>query len=357
MFPFVLFKYLLMSLSDNLQQILEETLNSFLAGESNLGSSLGFSTDISFNNTTLLNAYQQLSTIPGIGLNSTERLESLLRGEPLQLVINPTISESQLPSNLESLDSSEGSVLRLDSSEGSVLRLDQEENASLPDLIPITEEPSVVPESRSNLTSPNSDEIQDTRRRLRLWSDLLMDYHTQMTHYQKNVQSILQITETMLPITRPTSRENGLSPSQNWANRFLQLLQNPNPNNSFVLEFDPVILSNTPPSIRSRGYPSTSPENHTRLTAFQIQSQTSIFTYDSQNNPLTITICPITLEEFQEGEMLMRIHHCGHIFKASELHRWLERNHKCPSCRYDLTSRNPVASSSTSTNNPLSVGI
>lgn len=302
-----------MSLSDNLQQILEETLNSFLVGEGSSSSSIpldssygmlnGFTNDLSFNS-TIRNVYQQLSTIPVLGL------------EPLQLVINPNIS---------GLDSSDS-------------RLEQD-NESLPDLIPI-EEPPVISNTNSN-PSPTIAE-QDSRRRLRLWSDLLLDYHTQMTHYQKNIQSILQITETMLPVTRSvSSREN-----QNWTNRLLQLLQNPN-QNSFVLEFDPVILPSTSTStntpLRSRGFPSRNNNegNHTRLSALQIQSQTSLFNYDSQNNPLTITICPITLEDFQEGEMLMRIHHCGHIFKAESLHRWLERNHKCPSCRYDLSTTSP----------------
>jgi len=40
---------------------------------------------------------------------------------------------------------------------------------------------------------------------------------------------------------------------------------------------------------------------------------------------------------------LMRIHGCGHIFKATSLHRWFERNHKCPSCRYDILTSSASA--------------
>ena len=68
-----------------------------------------------------------------------------------------------------------------------------------------------------------------------------------------------------------------------------------------------------------------------QLTQEEIQHSTQIISYDETMN----NTCPISLEEFQVGEQIMKIN-CGHIFKQSHLMRWLRRNHYCPICRYDL---------------------
>ena len=46
--------------------------------------------------------------------------------------------------------------------------------------------------------------------------------------------------------------------------------------------------------------------------------------------------CPISLDNFQIGDVIMKITGCGHIFKRVALMRWFERNHSCPVCRYNL---------------------
>lgn len=106
-------------------------------------------------------------------------------------------------------------------------------------------------------------------------------------------------------------------------NRLLQwLMHNPS---SYLLEFDAVLPTTT--TTRNTGQVPT---------PLQIQTATTLFTYEPQENPLTVNTCPITLEDFREGESLMRINGCGHIFKTNALHHWFERNHRCPSCRYDI---------------------
>jgi hypothetical protein len=92
----------------------------------------------------------------------------------------------------------------------------------------------------------------------------------------------------------------------------------------YILEFE-----NITPLIQSQG------QGQGQLTSHEIQNATELFIHDSRNQ-LIYNTCPITLEEFREGEPLMRIRHCGHIFKAFELQRWFLRNTKCPSCRYDI---------------------
>ena len=218
----------------------------------------------------------------------------------------------------------------------------QEETDSLPDLIPVEEQPTAATETREI--------IDDTTRRIRLWSNILLDYQNQIKTYQENMRTILTITENILPISETRNRNipyssnprtNDRTNFNSETSRLLQSFLNNSP--SYILELDATNLWNrTTPA-------STNTNQRPRPTALQIQTATSLFSYHPQENTLPITICPITLEEFQEGEMLMRIHGCGHIFKAIGLHSWFERNNKCPSCRYDiLTGAFTLPSNSTS---------
>jgi len=257
-----------MSLSQNLQNILDETFQSFLA------------MDLSSN------LLQQINHISPV-----------------------LLSANTIPNNHRHMNIPENN-----------------ETESLPDLIPI-EEPTTRREvTRESTTEP----IDDSTRRIRLWSNILLDYHNQINTYQENMRAVFNITEHILPISETRSHNTYSAPAaanNSYANRLWQsLLRNPT---SYILELDTTNLL-TGSGSRTGSSP--------RPTAFQIQSATSLFSYNPQENPLTITTCPITLEEFREDEILMRINGCGHIFKATALHRWFERNHKCPSCRYDILS-------------------
>lgn len=52
------------------------------------------------------------------------------------------------------------------------------------------------------------------------------------------------------------------------------------------------------------------------------------------------TICPIDRIEFSDDDVILKINHCGHIFKKENLLRVFERNSKCPLCRHDILERN-----------------
>ena len=64
-----------------------------------------------------------------------------------------------------------------------------------------------------------------------------------------------------------------------------------------------------------------------------ISSATTVFNYNS-STPLT---CPITLEPIVEGESVMKINRCGHVFKEAALRRWFEGHSQCPLCRGRLS--------------------
>jgi hypothetical protein len=44
-------------------------------------------------------------------------------------------------------------------------------------------------------------------------------------------------------------------------------------------------------------------------------------------------ICPITMESVNEGESVMKINRCGHMFKETALRQWLDAHNRCPLCR------------------------
>jgi hypothetical protein len=60
--------------------------------------------------------------------------------------------------------------------------------------------------------------------------------------------------------------------------------------------------------------------------------------------------CPISLENFQENEIICRIRGCGHRFKIQPLMNWFSIHTDCPVCRYDILTYESSVSNSTSTN-------
>ena len=46
--------------------------------------------------------------------------------------------------------------------------------------------------------------------------------------------------------------------------------------------------------------------------------------------------CPIDLSILQDDDAVLKINHCGHIFKRNNIMRWFCLNSKCPVCRFDI---------------------
>ena len=78
-------------------------------------------------------------------------------------------------------------------------------------------------------------------------------------------------------------------------------------------------------------------------TPEQIARATSNILYENVEEPLN-NRCPICLDVFQSSSEVTQIRHCGHIFNRDQLAIWLERNVRCPVCRFDIrdhVSANP----------------
>jgi len=87
-----------------------------------------------------------------------------------------------------------------------------------------------------------------------------------------------------------------------------------------------------------------------------ISRNTSINNWSDIETTTDQTICPITQEAFISGDSVMKINHCGHLFKQDALTTYLtEFDHRCPICRYsirrNIPSHTPSTTAPQTTNN------
>ena len=136
---------------------------------------------------------------------------------------------------------------------------------------------------------------------------------------------------------------------------------NINQNNNSGLER--VVLNNTPyliDSVREYRIPynrdNRDNNNFTRIlqsffqpvevfpTQTQIETATRNVRYCDIVSPRNRS-CPISLENFEDNQIVTVIRHCGHIFRRDDLNTWFRSHCNCPVCRYDIRDYNSNASS------------
>ena len=78
-------------------------------------------------------------------------------------------------------------------------------------------------------------------------------------------------------------------------------------------------------------------------TSSQIEAATRLVRYCDISRPV-YNQCPISLEEFNDSDMVTVIRHCGHIFHTEHLMNWFRSNCRCPVCRFDIREYNSNAS-------------
>jgi hypothetical protein len=78
-------------------------------------------------------------------------------------------------------------------------------------------------------------------------------------------------------------------------------------------------------------------------TQTQIESATRIVRYCDIISPRNRS-CPISLENFNDADMVSVIRFCGHIFNTEQLNTWFRSNCRCPVCRYDIRRYNSTTS-------------
>ena len=209
-----------------------------------------------------------------------------------------------------------------------------------------------------------------------------------MIGYHRNYQEYLSLLREILTmIPHPTNYSDSSSHTNN--------IHQTNRSNNFTSPFTPIStprrthssvprnpLSNTPISLHNNDrhqirrnnndrhqtqvnrqtsdqydriltYTINSPDNMTdifnsifsnviiRPTQEEIHRATEDLTYNT-NLELDQEHCPISLDEFREGDQILRIRHCGHVFGSLSLHSWFNSNVRCPVCRFDIRDTNIV---------------
>jgi hypothetical protein len=84
-------------------------------------------------------------------------------------------------------------------------------------------------------------------------------------------------------------------------------------------------------------------------TQSQIESATRRVRYCDIARPIN-TSCPISMDEFNDNDMVIVIRHCGHTFNADHIMNWFRSNCRCPVCRYDIREYNSNVSNEFFTN-------
>ena len=197
-------------------------------------------------------------------------------------------------------------------------------------------------------------------RRLRLISDIMVDY-------QSNIRQMIQLLTNIISVTNNnTSFENSSEINQNaqgqpLRTRVMQQEQrnryqnrSNNTNNNLHQQSQTSNTSNQASSQNGtgtgtrRGFiytqfiePPINQQNinfelqysdniNQGLTNEQIQNCTQIVQYDASMSEMR---CPISWDLFDTSHNIVKINRCGHIFGESALISWFQNNNRCPVCR------------------------
>ena len=173
----------------------------------------------------------------------------------------------------------------------------------------------------------------------RLYNLNYYDYNRNMTMLLQMLNHLYEPNNTQPTVNRPplfqrnlysmnTSNMNPYRSNINTNN-----INTNNINNDYYQNIGPRLMQQL---LRALG---RNEQNHNALSEQQINQYTQLISYTEQLNE---SQCPITQENFEEGEEICQIIHCGHYFKKEAIYRWFNRSTNCPVCRHDLLSQDNV---------------
>ena len=234
------------------------------------------------------------------------------------------------------------------------------------------------------MSNTNFSLSQDQRRLVNIYISQYNQVNSQINHLLEMLDNIREniIQISTLHLNRPTPlreniRHSSTRHSNSYMSRYIDNLINEERQNNHVFydynsPINPSIYTNNSGPRRDR--PETSADSRNRqnnntfrnndidisnfLSNFfntsvvirptneQIQCASRIIRFGDISNPLSET-CPISLERFDNDDMVRQILHCGHIFCQNQFQEWFNNNVRCPVCRYDIRNYRPI---STNTN-------
>ena len=178
--------------------------------------------------------------------------------------------------------------------------------------------------------------MQNERLRNESLREMIHDYNENINYYNSNMRRMIEIMSINDNINNNNNTNN------NTNNR-----PNNRPNNNFTNMQN--IFTNT---IRSgfnqfrNNVQNRFEDVIVRPTIFQINNAIENLIFDPNEVysnreytrvlSLDVSYCPITMTEFEPGNIISRIKTCGHIFSKDALTNWFSRNVRCPICRFDI---------------------
>ena len=286
---------------------------------------------------------------------NNQELENLLE-EALQSVQQniPTMANTFRQHGIGALASTPSTLHIHQDISGSSLTEAITDMSANPALIPRVEvTPQTERTSTSSTASPDNHTDDITMMQYAAVNSFF-EYQENIRMYQQNVRSFLRVVDTMVSgnTTRRTSTPRFLRRPTSFPSFVTNLPERLFQHGSGVgagmgagtgagsgqnlMSFE----------FQTRPFLFSSPEVPPIPTLEQYTQSTEALVFNSSNvSRLHSLTCPITLEDFQHGELLCRIKHCNHIFKEAALRNWFLQNSHCPVCRHDIRE-NPMSSSS-----------
>ena len=239
------------------------------------------------------------------------------------------------------------------------------------------------------MSNTNFSLSQDQRRLVNMYINQYNQVNLQINHLfdmlddiRENISQITNLNINRNPLrenSRPSVGRNSTSPS--FISRYMENLMNEERQNNYIFydynsPINPSIYTN---NSGGRDRPNTSNESRRRqssnnlfrnsdidisnfLSNFlntsviirptnqQILNSSRVIRYGDISNPLSET-CPISLERFDNDDMVTQILYCGHIFCQNQFQEWFNNNVRCPVCRYDIRNYRPNRNSNINSNN------
>ena len=161
--------------------------------------------------------------------------------------------------------------------------------------------------------------------------DLQLNYESNNRLYHETIQKIIEIIKL-----QSTIQFSSNSPSLNEHVNTAPDITTPEDNSSNI-END--IWRNIFPFyiIEPTTMSSTTTTSRSFITVDEINQHIDYVIYNEEQE---IESCPISHDNFINGETICKIKNCGHIFKIQHLFNWLRINATCPVCRTELISSN-----------------
>ena len=183
--------------------------------------------------------------------------------------------------------------------------------------------------NRNRNNNNNSNGMRYFSRQLDITSELISNYNYNMQEYQRNIGILIALL---------------YSNNQLFNERFNTPLRVSN-----VRTEGPFFSYSNTTLPQTRQPTQNAPQRQQ-----QIDQVVRTFTYSQDiASSLNDNRCPISLQEYVEGDELCEIITCGHIFKKTNLLRWLQRTNTCPSCRAQLNiplpNNSPIHNRNTTT--------